>query len=134
MSEIGINRFEVGMAVEVMYITPDNGQPTMNLKDSSGNIILHVNPRWDERALVLNTFSGGWGPEERPRGFDFSSGVPITIRVEAKPDHFAIIVNGHVIHHYRHRIPVNNICKVDWNWSSKGGSKGAKLIKLSVCY
>ena len=132
MSEIGIKKFEVGMAVEVMYITPDNGRPTMNLKDGSGNIILHVNPRWDERAFVLNTLSGGWGPEERPRGFDFSSGVPITIRVEAKPEHFAIIVNGNVIHHYRHRIPINNVRSIDWSWN--GFPKEAKLIRLSVCY
>ena len=73
-----------------------------------------------------------WGPEERPRGFDFSSGVPITIRVEAKSDHFVILVNGNVIHYYKYRIPVTNVCSVDWHW--KGGPKEAKLIRLSVCY
>ena len=40
MSEIVLTKFEVGMAIKVMYITPDNGRPTMNLKDDSGNIIL----------------------------------------------------------------------------------------------
>lgn len=132
MSEIVLTKFEVGMAIEVTYITPDNGRPTMNLKDDSGNIVLHVNPRWDEKVFVLNTHKKGWGHEERPRGFDFSSGVPITIRVEAKSDHFVILVNGNVIHYYKYRIPVNDICNVDWHW--KGGPKAAKLIKLSVCY
>lgn len=132
MGEIVLTKFEVGMAVEVIYITPDNGRPTMDLTDDSGNIVLHVNPRWDEKAFVLNTHKKGWGREERPHGFDFSSGVPITIRVEAKSHHFVILVNGNVIHHYKHRIPVTDVCRVHWHWS--GGPKAAKLIRLSVCY
>lgn len=132
MGEIVLTKFEVGMAIEVEYITPDNGRPTMNLKDDSGNIVLHVNPRWDEKVFVLNTHKKGWGPEERPRGFDFSSGVPITIRVEAKSDYYIILVNGNIIHYYKYRIPVTGVCSVNWHWN--GGPKKAKLIRLSVCY
>ena len=135
MGEILLTKFEVGMAIEMMYITPDNGRPTLDLKDDCGNIVLHFNPRWNEKALVLNTYNGGWGREERPRGFDFSSGVPITIRLEAKPHHFVILVNGNVIHYYNHRMPVISVYSAQWHWSREGPSnKEAKLIKLSVCY
>ena len=53
---IAIEEFSIGRAVEVRYITPSTGRPTMDLRDAHGNIILHVNPRWDTRAFVLNTF------------------------------------------------------------------------------
>ena len=132
MGSILVERFEVGMAIEVKYLTPDNGRPTLNLKDRSDNTILHVNPRWEERALVLNSHINGWGREERPGGFDFSSGVPITVRVEAKPEHLAIIVNGNLVHNYRHRLPVASVYKADWSWN--GHRKEAKLINFSVFY
>ena len=132
MGSITVDKFNIGMAIEVTYITPDNGRPTLNLRDRSNNIVLHVNPRWEERVLVLNTHIGGWGGEERPGGFDFSSGVPITVRVEAKPEHFVILVNGKVVHNYRHRLPVASVCGAEWGW--KGTNKEAKLINLSVFY
>ena len=134
MGEIGVTKFEVGMAVEVRYITPDNGRPTLNLKDDdSGNIALHVNPRWEQKVLVLNTRKqNSWGPEEKPPGFDFSSGVPITVRVEAKSDHFAILVNGQFIYNYKYRLPLSEIHHISWNWN--GGPKEATLIDLSVFY
>ena len=64
MGSITVDKFNIGMAMEVTYITPDNGRPTLNLRDRSNNIVLHVNPRWEERVLVLNTHVGGWGGEE----------------------------------------------------------------------
>ncbi|XP_019853532.1 PREDICTED: uncharacterized protein LOC109582911 [Amphimedon queenslandica] len=132
---ISVPRFSVGRAVEVRYITPNNGRPTMDLYDVYGNILLHVNPRWDTRAFVLNTYykKKGWGREERPRGFDFSSGVPITVRVEAQQTYLVIIVNGRILHRYRHRLKVTTLRKAVFWW---GGStaKPAKLISLSVYF
>ena len=133
MGEISVTKFDVGMAIEATYITPDNGRPTMDIKNGNSGIVLHVNPRWDKRAFVLNTYKdGSWGPEERPPGFDYSTGVPITIRVEAKSDHFVIYVNGNIIHDYKYRLPVTDIRNVVWHWT--GVPKEAKLIKLGVSY
>ena len=96
--------FEVGMAIETEFITPSSGRAALNLLDASDNIYLHVNPRWDTYALVLNTLlNGAWGPEERPGGFDFSSGVPTIIRVEAHEDHFKVLQNGKLLHEYAYR-------------------------------
>uniref|UniRef100_A0A1X7ULM3 Galectin n=1 Tax=Amphimedon queenslandica TaxID=400682 RepID=A0A1X7ULM3_AMPQE len=131
---IAINHFFIGRSIEVRYITPSTGRPTMDLYDAHGNIILHVNPRWDTRAFVLNTLHNKrWGREERPSGFDFSSGVPITVRVEAHHSHFVILVNGRILHHYRHRLNINTLRHIAFNW---GGSsfKPTKLINLSVYY
>ena len=133
MGEIVLTKFEVGMAIEVRFMTPDNGRPTLDMKDNSGNIVLSVSPRWDQRVFVLNTYKqNSWGPEERPSGFDFSSGVPVTIRVEAKSDHFVILVNGNIIHDYKYRLPVTGIRNINWQWT--GEQIAAKLINLSAFY
>ena len=134
--EISVEDFCIGMSVQITYVTPDSGRPTMNLEDRHGNVILHVNPRWEQRVLVLNTKGkGGWGHEERPSGFDFSCGVPITIRCEAAGDHFNILVNGSVIHCYKHRVPVDEVKKVTFNHANaENATKHAQLISLSIFY
>ena len=130
---IYVINFHSGMAVEVRYVTPNNGRPTMDLYDKHGNIMLHVNPRWDTRAFVLNTMiNKKWGREERPTGFDFSAGVPITVRVEARQHHFAIVINGRIIHYYRHRLPVSTLKLIRFYWGGSGVA--AKLISLSAYY
>lgn len=132
--EIMIPDFRPGMGIEVTYITPDYGRPSLDLKDDYGNIVLHVNPRWDQGALVLNTLSGSWGPEERPNGFDFSSGVPISVRIEASTECFTVFVNGRIIHLYKHRMPVSSVKKAHFYWSDSHATKPARLISLSVFY
>lgn len=130
--QIDLANFGVGNAIEVTYITPDNGRPTLNLKDAAGNIVLHVNPRWDEHTFVLNThMKGHWGPEERPPGFDFSTGVPITLRVEATNEFLLIYMNGHILHRYKHRMPVNSIKTAHFGTDNRGCKKPTRLISLA---
>ena len=133
--EIGVFQFREGMAIEVTYLTPDYGRPTLDLKDSIDNIVLHVNPRWDEGSFVLNTrCDGSWGQEERPKGFDFSSGVPITLRVEGSSTFLNVYINNRMIHQYRHRMPMSSICKAYFYWFETHATKHAQLISLAVFY
>lgn len=128
-----VSSFGAGMAIEVRYITPNNGRPTLDLRDRYNNIVLHVNPRWDKKVFVLNTLHRGrWGPEERPGGFDFSSGVPITIRIEAANSGYVILVNGNVVHRYKHRLSVSSIRKIHFHWG--GAASQAYLISLGVFF
>uniref|UniRef100_A0A1X7UKR2 Galectin n=1 Tax=Amphimedon queenslandica TaxID=400682 RepID=A0A1X7UKR2_AMPQE len=84
LESILVPDFAVGRSVEVRFITPSTGRFTMDLVDASYNVILHVNPRWDTRVFALFTYYNKcWEGGESPSGFDFSSGVPMTIRVEA---------------------------------------------------
>ena len=134
--EIHLPEFKVGMSVEMKLLTPDMGWLVLDLKDSDENIILHVNPRWDEKELVLNTCScNKWGPEERPTGFDFSSGVILKVRIEAFKEHFKILCNGKVIHLYKHRLPLENIRKACFHCTScEDAIKQPHLVQLRVGY
>ena len=133
--EIKVEDFRVGMSAQVTFITPDSGRTRLNLEDGSGNIILHVNSRWEEKALVLNSKkNGSWGAEERPDGFDFRIGVPVTIRCEAAQDGINIIVNDKVIHCYKHRIAVSEVKEVKFTDQAENATKQTQLISLSIYY
>ncbi|CAF3527443.1 unnamed protein product [Rotaria sp. Silwood1] len=54
-----------GSQIQVYGIATGN-QFEVNLANKRGDIILHVNPRINDRELVLNSAPGGnWGNEER---------------------------------------------------------------------
>lgn len=134
MAKLKIHDFKPGMAIEVTFITPSGGRPALNLIDKPGNILLHVNPRWEQSALVLNTFCGGaWGSEERPEGFDFSIGRLMTLRVEAREDCFNIVCNGKVLHKYNYRLPVETVKKITWS-DSTDCDKPSQLISITASF
>ena len=136
LGEIKVDHFNVGMAVEVTFITPDGGRPTLELFDAHGHHILSLSARWGECALVLNSNKHGWGSEERPDGFDFRSGVSCTVRVEAARDHLVIIANGKIVHRYNHRVEIKHLRRVVFKSAHDQDAKAkkAKLNTLSICY
>ena len=137
LQQIGVVNFDVGNGIKVKYITPNHGRPTFDLRDdSTGNIVLHVNPRWDTHEFILNSYiNGQWGQEEKPTGFDFTSGVPIKIRVEAKSDYFNIVVNDQVLHQYNYRLPVTSVTNVWWCYDPMGaGSIDPQLDSIKVYF
>lgn len=129
------------MAFEVRYITPDNGRVAFDLMDNQNNIVLHMSARWDQKVLVLNTCKNGvWGPEETVENFNFNSGIPITLRAEAKTDCFTIIVNGTIVHNYKHRMPLTSITRARYYVENPTTTpktttvKTARLISIGVFY
>ena len=136
LQQIGVVNFDAGNGIEVKYITPNHGRPTFDLRDDMGNIVLHVNPRWDTHEFILNSFiNGQWGSEEKPAGFDFTSGVPIKIRVDAKSEYFNILVNGQVLHQYNYRLSVTSVTRVWWCYDPiDGGSIDPHLQSITVTF
>lgn len=120
------------MSIEATYISPHTGRVDLNLCDKQDNIVLHVNPRWNESALILNTCSQGcWGVEERPTGFDFSAHALVRMRVEYQEHHYTILCNGRVLHTYVHRIPASTVKKITWQTND---DDQCRLISLTVGY
>jgi len=129
---IGVFNFKVGQNIQAEYINPENGRVAINLFDNQDNIALHFNPRWDERALVLNTrTNGSWGLEERPPGYNFIGKDKITVRFLATTAAICIFVDEKMIYEYRNRLPVTSITKTDFSWYSGSGTP-AKLQCLQV--
>uniref|UniRef100_A0A8C5RPG4 Galectin n=1 Tax=Laticauda laticaudata TaxID=8630 RepID=A0A8C5RPG4_LATLA len=73
-----------------------------------GNCIaLHINPRFDENAIVRNSLLNMcWGTEERhlPCGMPLMRGQPFTIWIQCEAHCFKVAVNGHHQFDYNHRI------------------------------
>ncbi|XP_026538483.1 galectin-9 [Notechis scutatus] len=78
----------------------------INLK--VGNCIaLHINPRFDQNAIVRNSLLNMcWGSEERhlPCGMPLMRGQPFTIWIQCEAHCFKVAVNTHHQFDYNHRI------------------------------
>lgn len=126
--------FRPGMAIEAKFLTPSEGTVVLDLFTGDDARALHLSCRWGERALVLNSHMGGsWGREERPGGFEFSSGVVATLRVEAEHGHFNVLQNGKLLHKFNHRLPVHKVKKISWT-DSTSCAKQSKLLSITVSY
>jgi hypothetical protein len=85
---------------KIIYInftpTPNAQKIVVNLKEPSGDTDLHFNPRFNERAVVMNSMlRGAWGAEERAQApFPFTPGAPTQMMILAEPNQFKIAVNG----------------------------------------
>nr|XP_033778564.1 galectin-9 [Geotrypetes seraphini] len=80
-----------------------------------GGIAFHLNPRFDENALVRNSYLNcSWGPEERslPKsGMPFSRGQNFVLWIVCEPQCFKVMVNGQHVLSFNHRVP--NLQQID---------------------
>lgn len=132
--EIGLVSFGVGKAVEETFISPADGRPNLNLVDASGNIVLHMNIRHDYNSFVLNSkINGNWGREERPSGYDFTTGVRKCIQVKAEANVYVIYVNGIEFHRYASRAAASTIIAAQFAWGGSDTNQ-AQLLKLTYIF
>ncbi|PIO70034.1 galactoside-binding lectin [Teladorsagia circumcincta] len=74
-----------------------------------GEAVLHINLRFDEGKIVMNTYMGGaWGKEER-ESMPFKKGEAFDLRVRVHVDFMEISCNGVKVHEYKHRMPFDQI-------------------------
>ncbi|CAF0895059.1 unnamed protein product [Rotaria sp. Silwood1] len=78
----------------------------VNLKNYQNDVVLHVNPRFDDNALILNSAQHGlWGQEER-HGLPIYRGVRFTMVILATDRNFTIAANNNHICEFYQRIPM----------------------------
>ncbi|CAF3358186.1 unnamed protein product [Rotaria socialis] len=78
----------------------------VNLKSYQEDTILHVNPRLDDNALVLNSAQRGfWGQEER-HGLPIYRGMRFSIVILATDHDFKIAINNTHVCEFYQRLPM----------------------------
>ncbi|XP_019751803.1 galectin-8 [Hippocampus comes] len=80
---------------------------TVNLRVGDGDdTALHINPRFKQKMIVLNSFlSGSWGAEERRVDtFPFAPGSYFEMIIRCDPDSFRVAVNGVHQLDYKYRV------------------------------
>ncbi|XP_053544738.1 galectin-9 isoform X2 [Bombina bombina] len=85
------------------------------LNSRTRSIMLQINPRFNEGALVRNTQDRGtWGPEERHVPYmPFSQGQSFQMEIKNEGGFFSVFVNGAKIFTYVHRLPANQIDMIE---------------------
>ena len=131
MGHIGVADFEVGKSIQSAYCNGDTGRLAVDLKDAKGNIILIFQVRFEEKAVVLNSYiNGAYGREERPIGYNFEPLKKTTVEFAAKDERIQILVDGGIFYNYTHRLPISSLAKVIF-WSS-GSDPPGTLLYLGV--
>ena len=108
-----------------IYTAPGNGRTTINLEDTKGGVVLHMDYRFTwggnpstgepwEDILIINSkpSNGGWGSEQHVNDFYFTPGTKMILSAKAEEDHFAISVNGKQVATYYYRLPVDSVKRV----------------------
>ncbi|CAJ0958882.1 unnamed protein product, partial [Mesorhabditis belari] len=77
----------------------------INLLKKNGDIALHFNPRFDEKAIIRNSLiANEWGNEEREGKIPFEKAVIFDLEIHNEEYAFAINVNGERFASYAHRL------------------------------
>jgi len=77
------------------------------LANRRGDIVLHINPRVNDRQLVLNSApGGGWGGEDR-KPLTIQRGQQFSIIIMVTEQGFKIAVNNQHTADFNHRMPFN---------------------------
>ena len=109
--------FREQMEVDVRFKIPANpptaGANVLNLMKDDNNIMIHC--RVDANQLLLSTRKNGtWLSGTRveiPYPGLGSAGNVVTLRVQARPDHFYVTINGDDGHKYPYQLPYTDIIK-----------------------
>jgi len=92
--------------------TPNGNRFEVNLLSSSGDVVLHVNPRFDQREIVLNSAPGGnWGSEEK-KYLSLQNGMPFQMQILMTHDGFKIAFNSQHAADFHNRMPYAQITQV----------------------
>ncbi len=74
----------------------------INLENGAGEILLHINPRWDESELVLNTLPADdeWGEEYR-EPLQLAEGADFIITIAVLEDGYTVCTYLEWMHLHR---------------------------------
>lgn len=73
-------------------------------------VALHFNLRFDQGAVILNSYvDGAWGEEERKEEIPFKAGKEFHVTIKSEETQFLIYVNGKLYTTYKHRLHIDKI-------------------------
>ncbi|GLV61326.1 galectin [Carabus blaptoides fortunei] len=93
--------FKPGFAITVVAKTCDVFK--FEIKDCSGNILLHVVTRFAKNCMILNSNFCGWGPEERTPNMPIRKNEKFSLVCTYEEDGYRVFIDGVQIAFYKHR-------------------------------
>ncbi|XP_032821018.2 galectin-9B-like [Petromyzon marinus] len=97
-------------------VSPKAHRFTVNLQIKGGQVVLHLNPRFDEHAFVRNSLlNKSWGSEERQVPFfPFNRGQGFQMNIQCDATDYKVSINGQHLFSYNHRVsPVGRAVKLE---------------------
>uniref|UniRef100_A0A914XEK6 Galectin n=1 Tax=Plectus sambesii TaxID=2011161 RepID=A0A914XEK6_9BILA len=113
-SDIAGNGLAPGKTL-IIYATPEKKAKrfSVNLLKRNGDVALHFNSRFDEKAVIRNSQQAGdWGNEEREGKIPFEKSVGFDLAIKNEPYAYQIFVNGERFCTFAHRCDPHDITKM----------------------
>jgi hypothetical protein len=104
------NGLQPGKEIHIQGHVPHHANRfEFNLKTNSGTA-LHINPRFDQNAIVRNSEQyGAWANEERSGYLSFHRGSNFQLVIRADHDKYHVTINGTHAFDFHHRVPVHEV-------------------------
>jgi hypothetical protein len=84
-----------------------------SLQGDQSLVALHVNSRFDEGKIVINSLENGqWGKEKRVKN-PFHPGQDFDLRIRIHADRYEILVNQKEVAEFEHHVPLNLVDHVE---------------------
>ncbi|XP_065920327.1 galectin-7-like [Dysidea avara] len=134
-NSISFTNFQTGRGIEAAYTNPKEGRVKIDLYNDKGDIILHFNPRFDEREVVISSqIDGKWPYQrgEKPQrvdGYNFKGREDVTVTFIAKDDYIQILLDGKQFHDYKSGLRISSITTAKFDWSMGSGHGTPAVLK-----
>ena len=122
--QIGVFDFQVGQAIQSIYLNPSDGRARTILLDRDGNYILNFVADCTKKVVSLSVkvndkFSDGVTLEVST--YDFAPQKKVTVDLIATEESFLILTDGQQIYDYKHKLPITSLRTVRFDWVDKTG-------------
>jgi len=124
---IKLGNFQTGRAIKAAYTNPSDGRVRIDLINDKGDIVLHFNPRFDQKEVVIATqIDGKWPYQlgEKPQkadGYDFEAKKDVTVTFIAKDGYIQILLGDKQFYDYKTKVPVTSITTAKFEWFMGSG-------------
>ena len=134
--QIGVFDFQVGQAIQSIYLNPSDGRARTILQDKDGNFVLNFVADCNNKWVGLNTYTkvdNKWrdGTHVEVSTYDFTPRKKVTVDLIATEESFCIMADGQHIYDFKHKMPISSIQKVCFDWVA-GTGVPPKLQQLAV--
>ena len=134
--QIGVFDFQVGQAIQSIYLNPSDGRARTILQDKDGNFVLNFVADCNNKWVGLNTYTK---VDNKYRDdihvevctYDFTPQKKVTVDLIATEESFCIMADGQHIYDFKHKMPISSIQKVYFEWIPGTGAP-PKLQQLAV--
>jgi len=133
---IGVFNFQVGQAIQSIYLNPSDGRARTTLLDKDDNYIFNFVADCTNKVVRLNIKVDDQFSDEDAiildaSTYNFASLTKVTVDLIATEGSVRVMADGQLLYDFKHKRPITSLQKVRFDWVDGTGEQ-PKLQQLAV--